>query len=162
MSGIRDRAARLVRLMNIGVRTGKATPGPWMFGTAPAEGSEETKAEFMARALTDEGPLYALYVPTTVGQPGGYLIPAITGDGRNAGNNAEFIANARDDVPWLLDLVQTQDMALGAVLALHVANADPDPFEHYCIGCWEAGGEDGAPAWPCPTVRAINDALGGE
>ena len=25
----------------------------------------------------------------------------------------------------------------------------------YCVGCWEAGGEDGAPSHPCATLRAL-------
>lgn len=99
------------KLDEIEARAILATDGPWAFGVAPAEGSDETKAEYLARALTDEGPLYALFVPATVGQPGGYLVPAVTGDGPNAGNNAEFIAAARQDVPALVN-------ALRAVLAL--------------------------------------------
>lgn len=43
-----------------------------------------------------------------------------------------------------------------AVLRIH------RPVEHevegylpYCHGCWEAGGMDGAPSWPCETARAL-------
>lgn len=25
----------------------------------------------------------------------------------------------------------------------------------FCVGCWEAGGEDGAPPFPCPTLRVL-------
>lgn len=29
--------------------------------------------------------------------------------------------------------------------------------EPYCVGCWEEGGMDGAPTWPCKTVQALQD-----
>lgn len=135
-----------------------ATEGPWEFGIAPADGSDETKAEWMAGSLADEGPLYALWVPATVGQPGGFIVPAVTGDGPNAGNNAEFIALSRDAVPRMA-------AALRAVLALHErpnvpycsdshhdANLCPCA-DYYCP-------RDGDP-YPCPTVRAITAALDG-
>jgi hypothetical protein len=42
------------------------------------------------------------------------------------------------------------------ILELHRAStdhhADKDP---YCVGCWEAGGLDGAPSHPCPTLRLL-------
>lgn len=25
----------------------------------------------------------------------------------------------------------------------------------YCVGCWEEGGMDGAPTWPCATARVV-------
>jgi hypothetical protein len=59
--------------------------------------------------------------------------------------------------------------ALTAVLALHRPGEGSSsgytgtwygPIEPYCAGC-EASDEY-AVAHPCPTVRAINDALGGE
>lgn len=79
-----------------------ATRGDWSFAVAPADGSSETKAEYMAGALTEAGPLYAVFVPETVGDPAGYVIPAITGDGPNAANNAAFVAAARTSLPKAL------------------------------------------------------------
>lgn len=99
-----------------------ATEGPWSFGQAPAEGSDETKAEYMQRALTDAGPLYALFVPSTVGHPDGYLVPAVTGDGPNARMNAAFIADARTRLPQAI-------AALRAVLEF-VSDSDGDPRRH--------------------------------
>ena len=50
--------------------------------------------------------------------------------------------------------------AIEAVLAKHQSSTDhPAGFLPYCVECWEAGGMDGAPTWPCPTVRAITAAL---
>ncbi len=41
-------------------------------------------------------------------------------------------------------------------LAIHVPSTDHgDGYEPYCAGCWEAGGEDGAPSWPCATAQAL-------
>jgi len=93
-------------LAAIRARVEAATGGTWSFAIAPAEGSDETKAEYMAGALTNSGPLYALFVEESVGQVGGYIVPAITGDGPNARNNAAFIAHARTDIPALLAEVE--------------------------------------------------------
>ncbi len=59
--------------------------------------------------------------------------------------DAEFIAHARTDLPRAL-------AALRAVLGLH------KPFHvHGRLGTC---GHCGSPSYPCPTVRAISDALG--
>lgn len=47
-----------------------------------------------------------------------------------------------------------------AVLSVHRPSQEDDPrYDPHCVGCWEAGGEDGAPSWPCPTVDALDAAL---
>lgn len=62
-------------------------------------------------------------------------------------DNAEFIAAARTTVPALVD-------ALEAVLAIH----REDLFRgHLSNGCRICG--HGADGYPCPTVKAITDAL---
>ena len=79
--------------------------------------------------------------------------------------DAEFIAHARTDVPWLLEQVDRRDKALEKVLRLHprvvVLHADPE------FGRMEDDAICGAcivnhePAnWPCPTVEAIRQHLG--
>lgn len=73
------------------------------------------------------------------------------------GADAAFIADARTRLPQALD-------ALQAVLDLH-APIDALNMRHrggrvqqVCIGC---GQDDGNwNYWPCPTVRAITDAIG--
>jgi hypothetical protein len=65
----------------------------------------------------------------------------------------EFIAHARTDIPAM-------HAALTAVLALHGSDGHtPDDCGE--PDCWEGCMECTEP-YPCPTVRAINDALGGE
>ena len=59
--------------------------------------------------------------------------------------DAEFIAAARTDVPALVAAVR-------AVLDKH--RRDGSEVAGWCL-------HDGRP-WPCPTVRAVTDALGGE
>jgi hypothetical protein len=45
---------------------------------------------------------------------------------------------------------------VGLIRDLHRPSSDHrEGFEPYCVGCWEAGGMDGAPSWPCPTVRLL-------
>lgn len=104
--------------------------------------------------------------------------------------DAEFIAHARADVPWLVEQVRKRDTALQAVLDLHKAHAEqvlatdcsaetcdcedgcqtvPIKVCEHCIDlgnsahhyAYEEGGIETV-IWPCPTVRAIEDALGKE
>lgn len=47
--------------------------------------------------------------------------------------------------------------ALDRVRALHRPSTDHRPASlPYCVGCWEAGGYDGAPSHPCPTIAALD------
>lgn len=41
------------------------------------------------------------------------------------------------------------------VLDIHKPSQDGS----FCEGCWQAGGEDGAPGWPCETAKAIGVTL---
>lgn len=67
--------------------------------------------------------------------------------------DAEFIAAARADVPWLLEQVERRDMALKAVLELHKPGRTfhGHGFSQPLCMC-------GAPL-PCPTVAAVTAAL---
>lgn len=62
-------------------------------------------------------------------------------------DNAEFIAHARTDVPALVK-------ALRAALDMHTEEDGAGIFEGDCRGC--------PYPYPCPTVRAITDALEGK
>lgn len=79
-----------------------ATDGPWAFASAPADESEETAAEYLAGAMTGDGPLFVVWVPATEGNPGGYRLTAATGDGPHASHDADFIAASRTVVPALI------------------------------------------------------------
>lgn len=94
------------RIDEIRERLDKATPGPWVFGSAPAVGSDETPADYLAGALTGYGPLFVVWVPSTEGNPGGYVLTAATGDGPHASQDAELISNAPADLAWLLGEVE--------------------------------------------------------
>lgn len=89
------------RLEQIQAREQEATSGPWHAGRgATADGAEfiETygqKAEFLALSL-NSGRSQLWLVDN------GSVIPAVSGDGPKAEANAAFIANARDDIPYLL------------------------------------------------------------
>lgn len=137
-----------------------ATEGPWAFASAPAEGSQETAAEYLESALTGDGPLFVVWVPATAGEPEGYRVTAATGDGPHASMDAEFIAAARTSVPRMI-------AALEAVKAAH-RPVDVEPSETICDGCstLRGAGENARyfphEEWPCPTIRAIEAALGGE
>ena len=72
-------------------------------------------------------------------------------------NEVAFVAHARTDMPALIAAVE-------AVLALHkplhALDVATRPAHHtnVCIGC---GTDDGNwQVWPCPSVRAITEALG--
>jgi len=80
------------------------------------------------------------------------VIASMMWDGQEDAN-AEFIARSRGDVPALLAAVE-------AVRAIHVPSEDhPEGHFPYCVGCYAAGGYDGAPPWPCPTIEAIIEPL---
>ena len=64
--------------------------------------------------------------------------------------DAEFIAHARTDVPALVH-------ALRAVLALHKCRTYPDDGIGEPTACTHCDNEP----WPCPTVRAIRQHIGG-
>ena len=91
---------------------------------------------------------------------GGLRRAHLPGDVPGHAENAEFIAHARADVPWLVEQVRKRDAALRAVLELHVSQFDRT-VDHdgepgtYCDMC-------NVGPWPCPTVRAVQAALGEE
>ena len=108
----------------------------------------ETLARIRAQVgAASEGPWMG------ISYPDGFLGRVIGGNGFTVAEDfrqdadAEFIAASRTTVPALLD-------ALEAVLALH----REDLFRgHLSNGCRICGhGRDG---YPCPTVKAITDAL---
>ena len=80
-------------------------------------------------------------------------------------HDAEFIAAARTDVPWLLEQVDRRDKALGKVLELHQPVTDGMGFTEHGYGgispaCGACGTSDEyAVPYPCPTVEAITAAL---
>ena len=118
------------RLDEIEARANAATVGPWM------------------------GIMY----------PDGFLGRVIGGNGFGVAEDfpddadAEFIAHARTDVPWLLEQVKLRDKALEAVLEMHelaqpiTAAFGTQEGGDYCRTCVED--------WPCPTVAAIHRHLG--
>lgn len=74
-------------------------------------------------------------------------------DDPQAEANATFIINARSDVPALIK-------ALRAVEALHKEMPRTTMIGPYCTHCISS--IDGGPElWPCKTLRAIQQALGG-
>lgn len=70
--------------------------------------------------------------------------------------DAEFIAHARTDVPRLL-------AALDAVTEVHTPFVWDFGFGPVasCMGCANQGASEAAAEYPCPTVRAITEALEG-
>ena len=73
--------------------------------------------------------------------------------------DAEFIAHARTDVPWLLEQVERRDKALEAVLDLHKEDGHGwGPGESFCTECQQGYGL--LVPYPCPTVAAIRQHLG--
>ena len=106
-------------------RLAAATPGPLGFATAPAEDSSESPAEYVANAFTGYGEMYVVWDTSTEGNPDGYVLTAVTGDGPRASANAELYANAPSDLAALISEVETLRGQIDAVRAA-VAN-HPDP-----------------------------------
>lgn len=102
------------RVGEIEARLAAASKGPWQAGVAAtSDGSEvcttyEQKKAFLALSLNEgDRPLWIV--------DNGEVIPAATGDGPNAGQNAEFIANAPADVAYLLAELRKAHEALERV-----------------------------------------------
>ena len=118
------------RLDQIAARAEVATTGPWSIVTEDGV--------ILALVLTDEddGLWYG---------DSGYDAPITT----ETGEDADFIAAARTDVPALV-------AALRAVLDLHAAL--PYDYGMGAVGATCLECTDGT-EHPCPTVRAIEEAL---
>ena len=113
-------------------RLAAATPGPLGFATAPAEDSSESPAEYVANAFTGYGEMYVVWDTSTEGNPDGYVLTAVTGDGPRASANAELYANAPSDLAALVAEVERLRIQVDAVRAA-VAN-HPDPCEKHPDG----------------------------
>jgi hypothetical protein len=138
------------RLAQIAQRVEAATTGPWRADDEHGLMPEATPAWCVSRE----------------GTGGEYLGDVAYTTGPREPQDAEFIAHARTDIPAM-------HAALTAVLALHQPETDgpysllPD-WEFCSCGAMEPFADDDGYAslrparYPCPTRRAINDALGGE
>ena len=134
------------RLDKIEARANAATEGPWEWeGEAKAEWEEGANSLVPSRRPDD---------------------PVLYGYGYDASGievktpaDAEFIAHARTDVPWLLEQVERRDKALEAVLDLHKEDGHGwGPGESFCTECQQGYGL--LVPYPCPTVAAIRQHLG--
>ena len=71
--------------------------------------------------------------------------------------DAEFIANARADLPRLLAAIRAVEAVHEPIDALNVRS---NRVQKVCTGC---GTDDGNwQTWPCPTIRAITNTLEGQ
>lgn len=125
-----------------------ATPGPWTAATAPAEGSDESPAQYLAGALDpDSGrPLWVAWAGCHRPEHDGldYVVTVVTGDGPGSEANARYLAHAHDAMPRLTAAVR-------AALSEHKPLDEDDASGQYC----ELDGR----VWPCQSVRAITSAL---
>lgn len=86
-----------------------ASPGPWTAATAPAEGSDETAAEYLTNALRpDEGrPLWVAWAPKVDGlHDSDYVVPVVTGDGPTSEANARYVAEVHASLPALVSALR--------------------------------------------------------
>ena len=129
-------------LESIKKRLTAATPGPWAWASAPAEGSSETPAEYVANALTGDGPLFVF--------------------------DAEFIVPVLEDIRALLAEVKRLQAQIDAVKELHkpvaanVTAFDGTVIERITCECCLGGSTDHiyrpdqVSAFPCDTRRALD------
>ena len=111
------------RLDEIEARANAATEGPWEEG---------------------ERCVFTLGGAPVVSDDVIHYVHGMAGEGVCHGEDAEFIAHARTDVPALVS-------ALRAVLEVHAET----PY-----GCAVCEEQNWALPWPCPTVAAIHQHLG--
>ncbi len=130
----------------IEVRATTATPGPWRDGMG-------------THGLGADGPSFVT-VDAIAANGAVNRVAELMLD-KDGAADAEFIANARADIPALA-------AALRAVLALHVPAEESSQgytehgygyVAHPCTG--EVAWDEYAIPWPCPTVAAITAALDG-
>ena len=123
-------------LDQIEARADAATQGPWEWH--PYMGSGATLAK-------PNHPFHELNILKT------------TDDWPPVAADAEFIAHAREDLPRLLAAVRAVEAVHEPIDALNVRI---NRIQKVCTGC---GTDDGNwQVWPCPTIRAITEALEGE
>ncbi|AYN55823.1 hypothetical protein PP635_gp44 [Arthrobacter phage Auxilium] len=152
------------RLDVIQDRVDAATEGPWMWGPETSEwGDCGPNLETVKR-----GPVYS-----DGSQGAEEQIIGSWGHDANgisvATNDAEFIAHAREDVPFLLDLTRKQQAAMDAVRALHrpINVYDececPDgthPEEYDYIDCEDyVGCENSFSHYACEVCCTANDYI---
>ena len=134
----------------------------------PEERTEAGPREILAgiREQADaatEGPWELLGDGEYVSGPGILVAPD---DGGVTSADAEFIAAARTNVPWLLEQIERRDKALEAVRALHKP-VEVEPSETICSGCSTLRGQGEAARYfpfteyPCPTVAKVEAKLKG-
>lgn len=89
------------RLEQIRKRSESATVAPWVVDTKENMGENWCVGCVMncGAAANDSGD-YSNYIVTTDNVPGSQM------NGADARDDADFIANARQDVPWLLDEIE--------------------------------------------------------
>lgn len=134
----------------IRARADAATPGPWVPAMAPSAESFETPAEYLMKTMYGKGlPLWVAWAPNDTDDGFAYVVPAVTGDGPTSEANAEFIANARQDVPALLAEVTALLADLGAARAAH----ERALYDAHQRGWNERGERDAARAIPQQTIR---------
>ncbi|MEV4902376.1 hypothetical protein AB0K08_13665 [Citricoccus sp. NPDC055426] len=102
------------------------------------------------KAVTDEGVTLCLVLTAAEGvDPESEDAFYDSGVSTETGGDAEFIAHARTDLPAMA-------AALTAVLDLHPS------IDGAGVECDVCADDRGPKPYPCPTVHAITDALGGD
>jgi len=126
------------RLDAIQARATEATPGPWKPDTG-------VRGDCVVWGPNGRFLMNMQAEPHWIEYPGEKRSVSFDVDARDA----RFIAAAREDVPFLLDLARKQQAALDAVRELHVAEGNGN-----CITCWDFNADSDV-RWPCPTARAL-------
>ena len=145
------------RVAEIRGRCDAATEGPWI-----VESRSDGLAVGTPKTWYPQETYALVYSSGTPDDPmSGWTAEAINREVLNA----DFIAHARTDVPWLLARLEESNSqrdrykaAVEAVLGVHCdsgSDLNSRPGETWCSGC-------GNRRWPCPTVKAVTEALGGE
>ena len=117
----------------------QATEGPW-------EAYEDSDVQYAGYPPIAENLVYAGAVET----------PIIDWGNGSTKADAEFIADARTRLPQALNALQAVLEAHAPIDALNTQYTN-GRIPHVCTGC---GQDDGRwNYWPCPTVRAIQNAI---
>lgn len=121
------------RLAEIRARVEKATKGPW--ATAVYREDKEPIEWLRENLSHGSGPLHGVWCPEhplTIGthpDPDHAVMAAVTGNGPTSKPNSDFIAHAREDVPFLLARVAALEEGLREAVRI-IDDAAPGAFNN--------------------------------
>ena len=113
----------------------EATEGPWVTRSAPHPDEDISKGEYMTSCLADFLTSLMLVIPECDDAPtvDKYRVVSITGDGPTSGRNADFVAQARTDLPAVVaELREARELLERLCDGLSAGHGWGEAYEEAC------------------------------